>query len=183
MMDPLHVTEILRRAFGNEYASIPADVLAFAAARGTAVHVACEYDDDGDLDESSLDPAVVPYLQAWRRFRADTGATVEGIEVSVESKRRQYVGTLDRLLWINGKFCLADIKTTASISPLVALQTAGYQIAWEEANPGDKIGIRCCVQLREDGTYRVEWYKERTDKSVFLAAVTVAQWRRKWGME
>jgi len=175
----LHVTEALGLAFGDQFAGIPEYIMAFAKARGTAVHAACHYDDEGDLDGGSLDEEVRPYLLAWRRFKAESGAEVVGAEISVASKRHRFVGTLDRVLIVNGNLCVADLKATASISPLVALQTAGYQIAWEEERRG-KIGVRCCVQIRGDATYRVEWYREKTDKAVFLAAVTVAQWKRKW---
>ena len=50
--------------------------------RGTAVHLACELWDLGTLDESTLDPVLVPYLDGWRLFMAETGAVWDdgGIE-------------------------------------------------------------------------------------------------------
>ena len=40
----------------------------FHADRGTAVHKACELYDKGILDEDSLDPEVVGYLEAYKKF-------------------------------------------------------------------------------------------------------------------
>ena len=51
--------------------SIPKHILNAKANIGTAVHLACEYDDKGILDESSLDPYLLGYLKGWRKFKED----------------------------------------------------------------------------------------------------------------
>ena len=43
----------------------------FHRMRRQAVHMACEYDDRGCLDESSIDPRILPYVEAYRRFKAE----------------------------------------------------------------------------------------------------------------
>lgn len=174
----LSVTQILRLAFGDQYAGIPASVLEYGASRGTAVHSATQYLDEEDLDESSLDPAVIPYLDAWRRFRSDTGLEVLACELPVESKRYQFDGHPDRVVLFRGRRAILDLKATAALSPLVALQTAGYAIAYEEQT-GERIAARLAVRLLPDGTYRLESYTDRTDRFVFLAALQVAGWKEK----
>ena len=175
---PLSLTRILALAFGDQYAGVPEAVLAHGADRGTAVHAACHYLDDGDLDEASLDPEVRPYVVAWGRFLADTHAQVLAAELPVESKRYGYTGHPDRVMLYQGRRAILDIKATAALSPLVALQTAGYAIAYEEMT-GERIATRLAVRLLPDETYRMETYTDRMDRYVFLAAVQIASWRMK----
>lgn len=65
---------------------------------GTAVHQAAHFYDDNDLVWSSVDPAVVPYLEAWTAFRQAYShlrpATRERI---VYSAAYRFVGTLDAI--------------------------------------------------------------------------------------
>lgn len=63
--------------------------------RGTAVHVATAYDDAGELDEDSLDPVIDPYVEAWRRFKRESGFIVEASELSMRSSVYHFAGTID----------------------------------------------------------------------------------------
>jgi len=65
--------------------------------RGTYVHLATHLDDMGDLDEDTVDPVIVPYLEAWRRFKKESGFMVEQSEISLASKAYHYAGTIDRI--------------------------------------------------------------------------------------
>jgi hypothetical protein len=71
---------------------------------GTAVHQAAHFYDDNDLVWSSLDPQVVPYLEAWTAFRQAYShlrpATRERI---VYSAIYRFVGTLDAIFLANGE--------------------------------------------------------------------------------
>lgn len=65
--------------------------------KGTAVHLACHYDDLECLDEGALDPVIVPYLEAWRRFKADTGWVTEVSEQPMMSSSYLYAGKPDAI--------------------------------------------------------------------------------------
>ena len=70
-----------------------------------------------------------------------------------------------------------DIKT-GELPPFVGWQTAGYV----RLLPVD-VARRCrrwCLNLRADATYRLVPLTKRSDATVFIAAVTIAQARRGW---
>ena len=48
--------------------------------RGTFIHQATEYWDKKILDENTLDPQIVPYLNSWKQFRKDQSYTPSHIE-------------------------------------------------------------------------------------------------------
>lgn len=65
--------------------------------RGTYVHLATHMDDMGDLDDDTVDPVIVPYLKAWRRFKKESGFVVDQSEISLACKVYHYAGTIDRI--------------------------------------------------------------------------------------
>ena len=58
----------------------------YAMDRGTAIHEATALDDKGDLDESTVDPAVKPYLDGWRLFRREMEPQFLTIEEKVRNE-------------------------------------------------------------------------------------------------
>jgi hypothetical protein len=64
--------------------------------RGTLIHLATEYDDSGDLDEDTLDPVIVPYVEAWRKFKKESGFIVDSSETPLCNKTHRYAGKIDR---------------------------------------------------------------------------------------
>ena len=65
--------------------------------RGKQIHKATHYDDLGELDEDTLDPVIVPYLQAWRKFKTESGFVSNLIETPVINTLFGYAGTPDRM--------------------------------------------------------------------------------------
>jgi hypothetical protein len=145
-----------------------------SATRGTAVHKAVEYYEQGDLDESSLDQAIAPYMDGWRLFVAETGYQSRELEQMIYHPIYQFCGTLDQTGIMDGQTCVLDIKTGAA-QPWWALQTAAY-------NSIAKCRRRLSVQLTDEGKYKVTEHKEMTDWQKFLAAMTVAGMRREFGL-
>lgn len=157
-------------------------VLRAAAERGVAVHRATELDDLGDLDVDDLDPVLLPYLQAWRRFRADMGFTVLHSESRVWHDGMRYAGTLDRVGTMgklsgrrSAKLQLLDIKS-GTVWPSHGPQTAAYAEAFQRLT-SEKIADRWCVYLRPDGQYRLERQEHPGDWSTFLACLSIRQFR------
>lgn len=161
-------------------AGIPAAVLEAKRDLGTAVHLATQYYDEGDLDRDSLPTEVLPYLDAYIRFREETGFTPTHIEQRVHHLAFGYAGTFDRI----GTFdhlkrvharaeCLVDLKATYRIAPVYGIQTALYAAA---AMPDRKL-LRFALQLKPDRTYRLKEFLDPSDLSVGLAALTVHNWK------
>jgi hypothetical protein len=74
------VTGILEWAHLIDFSRIPQDIRSAALTRGTAVHQACHYYNEGDLDVAGFEqdfPTYWPYLSAWITFRRDSGFVLE----------------------------------------------------------------------------------------------------------
>jgi len=155
----------------TDFSRVPPHVLRAAADFGTAVHFACELDDLGTLDEASLDPALVPYLDAWRKFSADYEVEWELIEKPVHNKTLGYAGTLDRQGRVKGLRTVLDIKSSAKLYPSVGPQLAAYQQA-SDIPSVQRMG----VQLKADGTYVAKTYTDPTDWPVFCSLLTLRTW-------
>lgn len=165
------VTSILAPLCSFEF--VKADVLQAAADFGTAVHLACELDDLGTLDEEALDPALAPYLSAWRKFSRDCAVEWDLIEQTVYHPTLRYAGKLDRYGRVVGSTALVDIKSTAALYQSVGPQLAAYL----KAIPGAPVLTkRLAVQLRADATYAVKEYTGALDFPAFASLVTLRNW-------
>lgn len=174
------VTQIL--GILQDFGGVSADVLERAADFGRNAHEAVDLANKGVLDEESLDPALVPYLAAWRRFLEDAGATVLASEVRVYHPGQHYAGTLDALVSIRNKVAVVDVKTGA-VPRTVGPQLAAYAEAYSanEDNP-HAIRRRLCVQLVGDEAlaargYRVHECKDHADWSIFQSCLNIWRFR------
>ncbi len=134
--------------------------------RGSNVHLACQYFDEGDLDESSLPEDVKGRMAAYKKFRQDTGFTPIGIEEVVSSDVLRTAGTLDRTGIFAGSAveALLDIKGGAP-DYWHPYQTAGYSMMkWHTEYD---LHPRFALYLRDNGTYRLEPHKDPRDFDVF----------------
>lgn len=161
------VTQVLAKTVN--WSRVPPDTLEYARTRGKAVHHATALDDLGQLDESSIDPVVEPYLMAWRRFTRENQPQWEVVEGMVYHPLYRYAGTLDRrgtfpgLLRPKGlpyrKRVLLDIKTGDEDHASYDLQLAAYVEADGETHgisrPERLATERYICFLRPDATYRL----------------------------
>jgi hypothetical protein len=172
------VTQTLQAEGIIDFSMVPQPIMLEARDRGSAVHRACEYFNQNDLDVPyfiATFPEYAPYLQAWIRFREESGAEIQVCEHRVYSRKHRYGGTLDCLGHWNGKGCLIDLKTGDPRDVGAQWQTAAYLGALTEmaaageapALPPQPI-VRYAVQLRKDATYRVETYADPRDHAEFL---------------
>lgn len=118
------VSRILRPLTNAVYGEIDRETLRRAADFGTAVHACTELLDLDELDEDSVTPEWMPYLNAYKRWKAATRPEILHIEDRLGCSK--YAGTLDRICRINGELWVIDIKTTSSIHPHVGVQLAAY---------------------------------------------------------
>jgi hypothetical protein len=148
--------------------------------RGTAVHLACELDDLGDLDESTLDQALWPYLHAWRAFRKHTGflPDPDGVERRLYHPDLKYAGTIDRVgLLPSGRRMVLDIKTGGKY-PWYGPQLAAYVnlVSYQKSNPGDY--RRGSVTLDRDGCYSfTEFPDYYEDLVVFRSCLNIYRFK------
>lgn len=161
------VTSILKPLV--DFSRVPPAVLAAKADLGRRVHFACQLHDEDDLDESSIEPDVAPYLAAYRRFLAESRAEVVANECRVFSRTFRYAGTLDRVMQVGGRIWLLDIKTSIATPITTGPQTAAYMNAFDNL----RVERRGALRLRPDGTYRLDALDDPNDWAVFLAALTL----------
>lgn len=166
------VTEVLK--FGGlygEYRNVSRETLERKAYLGNAVHLATHLYDEGSLDRATVAEQVAPYLDAWKSFVDLFGFETTRSEMFVYSKRHKFAGTLDRIGKVKGKTFLIDIKTTAGMNEkAVAMQTAGYKLAYEEMT-GEHIDRRYAVQLKA-GKFKLYGFEfNAIDENNFLELV------------
>lgn len=154
---------------------------AAAAWRGSAVHLACWYDDQNDLNESQLDPTLRPYVDAYRKFKFETGFEPTDIETPLYNDLLGYAGTPDRIGKINGKrLCVPDLKSGAS-SKVTRFQTVAYTACL----PSPRKYVRMEVRLQPNGRYSLQVYEPKdfdADYRSWQAIVEVFRLRRELGI-
>ena len=154
----------------DQYEGVPQRVLEAAREFGQHVHMACDLDNKGVLDEATLDPALAPYLAGWRKYRADSGLVIVESELRLHDARLGYAGTCDVLGELRGQRCVIDIKS-GLVPKTVGAQTAAYANAL-------KVRRRYCVQLMPND-YRVHALTDPADFYLFLSCLNIAKWREK----
>ena len=162
------VTQVLEGL--HRFDMVPDAVLQAAQQRGTDVHLACQYLDEGDLDEEALPDSIAGYVEGWREFLADYRPRFAGIETRVFHPRLRYAGTADRFAAIAGEPWVIDIKTAKHAHPVWGLQTAAYAHA-----AGLPEAKRATVRLRPGG-YSFDPWSDRSDWPTFASALTLRTW-------
>jgi len=183
------VTEIIRPLSADWLARIPADVLERKRAFGVAVHQACEWDDNGELDDESTDPRVMGCVNGWRSFKRALNVEVISNELRMYSKRLGCAGTLDRFARMSVPFAkdvrtfwLLDIKTGAEAHASYGVQLAAYLMLLAEQEQFAARSIRDqtprgTVHLFDDGTYQFNAYTNPNDAPMFRACLAMHHWK------
>ncbi len=160
---------------------LPKEQLEAARIRGTEVHELTETWDNGpdDQDGTSLIAEEMGwggYLDAWRKFLADKKPEIHAVELMVYHTRLRYAGTLDRLLTIDGRLAILDIKT-GDAEKSYRMQTAAYLEAYnEDLIRGEPATARYALHLKPNGKYVLQEHKNKTDFAAFVAALTLYNW-------
>jgi hypothetical protein len=173
------VTQVLDPLY--DFSRVPPEVLERKRQLGTAVHKAVELDAMGALDETTVSAELAPYLSAWRDFQRASGFDVFVTEYRNASQRWGFAGTMDLVGALGRDRALVDVKTAALSSPVIGLQTAGYELLVpDELADGHRVR-RFALHLTANGPRVVE-HTSATDRSTFLAALTITKWRTEHGI-
>lgn len=100
------VTDILQGELGG-FEGFPEG----AAMRGTNVHNAIQYWNEGDLNESTLTPEIASYLECFKRAKAHHKIKILQNEVMRYHHKYLYSGRLDSIVEIDGVKGIIDYKT------------------------------------------------------------------------
>jgi hypothetical protein len=168
------VTRIISDAgLGVDFSMIPPAKMAAAQARGNLAHKACELDALGILDEATVPESTMPYLDAFRDFRAAVGWRPILIETRLVHPLG-FTGQPDTVGWLGSERLQLDLKTPLTVSPgPILLQLAAYDALHRHNFPAEPLQGTAVLQLRPDGTYRLrrrDPVEIATAWTVFVAA-------------
>jgi hypothetical protein len=156
---------------------IPDGVLERARLRGQHVHEAMALLVRDELDWSSLDHELVPYIEGGKRFLDESGLTVIASELRVGCARIRCAGTLDLLAHWRKSETFIDFKATAVMPATVGPQTAAYERLYQSMF-GGRSRRRYCVRLLP-GDYKVHPLTDPADWSIFQSALNIHHWRQR----
>ena len=169
------VTQVLAPL--NSWENVPADILDRACDLGRAVHLATELDDLESLDENSLSSEVGGYLEAWRRFRRETGVKPLLIEHRTRHLVLRFAGTLDREGVYADELTVLEIKSGARVRAH-GVQLAGYALARKAELALSGYPQRRAVYLHDDSRYEAPKFTKTSDYPTFIGLLNLHQWRQ-----
>jgi len=141
-----------------------------AREKGSAVHLATQFLDEGDLNWSTVEPDVLARVRQYQKFLDEVKPEILAVEESVRNEALQYQGQLDRRVRINGREGIIDIKGPCE-SAWNGAQLAAYASCFLRPL------ARWNLYLHDD-RYRLIERKDRKDWELFKAALVIAAWRR-----
>lgn len=142
------ITKMLHnRLFPTEYANIPQDVLDAAAARGTAIHDACEALDNGVNEVITDYPAE---LAAYKDER-DRKKLKHLASEYIVTDGFHFASPVDKVFEVNEDTVdLGDVKTTSKLNKeYVAWQLSIYAYLFERQNPDIKVRDLLAIHIRD----------------------------------
>ena len=81
---------------------------------------------------------------------------------------------------MEGKRTILDIKTSKISSPATAIQLSAYLGAFNEGKKQEeKATQRLAIHLNEKGEYKLKKYIDKNDINIFIAALSIFNWRKK----
>jgi hypothetical protein len=128
----------------------------FYATRGKAVHLAIQYFLEHRLDESSLDPIIIPFFEGFKKYYSEHPMGITRCEVR-GSLRDDFAGTIDCIT----EHEIIDWKCSKSHDKVAELQGEAYK--WIEAQEGRTFLPFKVVQFPGDGSYEIFDYGDKAN--------------------
>jgi len=162
----------------------------FYRERGSAIHKAIELDIMGVLDEETVDPVVLPYLERARRFIDHYVAEVLLCERPMYCPTYLYAGTPDLLFRSHHEGLVLPDWKAGDLYPAYEVQVAGGYLPMIEQNATELdldpaeiatadlwlVPLGREVDLPEPVAITPSYHRE-----LFRAAVAVHNWRKQHG--
>lgn len=122
----------------------------------------------GDLP-ANTDQRILNGLAAIRGWLRQNDVTPLGSEQIVFSRKWYYAGTYDLLATVNGRLAIVDFKTSKGVYTEHKLQTAGYQVAWEEEHQ-EPVNDRWAIRLdKHTGAFEAHHFpRSQLEMDTFL---------------
>lgn len=172
------VTQILKEAGLIDLSFVDKEILEYKSDLGTKVHTTTELYDQNNLDVDSLHPILKGYLDGWIKFRKDYDFTPTLMEIALIHPLYKYAGKIDRIGTIRKDTVQVDLKSGVHHHSY-AIQSAGYTELYNYGKPKkEQIKKRYTVYLKGTGEYEVREHKNPNDTRVFLAALTITNYKR-----
>jgi len=169
---------------GHQTGGIPKKVLAKAAERGTKVHLATQYFDQGILDVDTVHPDLIPYVEAWGSFRLNERFIPDPnwLEVPTWHTKFLYGVTPDRYGFLGGQKAIVEIKCTYAVAKYWSIQTAAqaHALASQGVDVDPQTVVRLALKLNKDGTYTMDRHDKPGDFAEFMACLRVYGMKRKY---
>jgi hypothetical protein len=171
------VTQVIKEAGLSELEYVPERTLREKADLGNKVHKATELLDRDNLDVESIHPILLNYVAMWEQFKKDFGFEAQDIELTLHHPLYRFAGRIDRVGLVNGKLSIVDIKSGGKYNTH-SLQTAGYKLLYDHDKlKKEQIKNRMSVYLSQEN-YSIFEHKDSQDERVFLAALTITNYKR-----
>jgi len=174
------VTQVISSMGFSDFSKVNPEKLEWASNRGKAVHETCRLFDMGILDFTTVGLEIIPYLNAWKKFKE--GFNVELLPEWIENRsvceKYRFGFCTDRVAKIYNKFGVIDLKTSETPSPVAGLQTSGYKIGVEQETKL-KIQFRWAIHLGSDGNFKLQEYTDPAEESIFLMALQCHNWKER----
>ncbi len=162
------VSQIIRAAgLSQDFSMVPPEIMAVAQHRGRMVHLACQLFDEGRLDFSTVDERISGYVNAYILFRMEREVKMIDVERQLLSPDLGYAGTPDRVVWMDGRRAIIDLKTAQQLSAGMGLQTQGYKFLREFLFPREPIHERYGLRLQKNGRYKLVAHTKPEDVLAF----------------
>jgi hypothetical protein len=181
------VTKVLAPLYS--WGHIKPEVLQAKQELGKAVHFAVHLDKRGCLDESSVDPQIAGYLDAYRKFRHEKKPRSLLNEQQFAHPVRGYAGTLDDVSLFDDALWFIDWKATVALYPQTGVQLAAYRelvrvSEWLAGMPELRRlpQCRCALQLKPNGKYQLESFQDPGDLATFIGLLAIYHWRNAHGI-
>ena len=187
------VSQVLNKIGLIDFSSVPTGILLRAQIRGTWVHEALRYWQEGDYEPGDAPDEFSGYLDSGinylneldKRPLRDAHGRPAGIEARFWDPERRFAGTMDSLGFDrDGVLAIDDWKTGEPSDVAAPLQLAAYQYGARkflipQYCPEYQGAVRRrAVKLFADGApARVEPYTDPRDLQVFFAALAVVNYR------
>jgi hypothetical protein len=168
-----NVTRIIKPLI--DYSFVDPEKLERARQQGKAIHKMVELEIRGE--PYTLPAWLEPYRAAWWKFVGETGFECWFSERRTFHHGMHYATTPDL------ESAIVEIKRSFAAGLAVGVQTAAQKAAVESDKHMPRFRERFGLQLRDDGTYRLQHHTDKDDFNVFLSCLTLHRWRERNGIK